>query len=393
MILEISANAVPDELRKIGVHPASIPIFKKRTVIEPIKICQVRMPAANILKQEALSSGADCAVHSDCVTGKVDFSDVLLLGNRRQYEDLLRKLAPMTFFGLPELCEKLQAFLISKAPKIVLADGRVLGFEKTTIMGIVNLTSDSFYQASCTEGIVNTLKTVETMLADGAEIIDVGSESTRPGAVPLNSDEECEYLLPAVREIKKSFPNAVLSIDTYKAETAKKAIECGADMINDISGASDSEMGSVVSSYGVPIIIMHLNTQPQFMKPVMSPEEINKVWKFLEVRRKSLQDTGVKFEKIILDPGFGFGKSLELNLLLMRRLKELVSLGSPVLVAASRKGTIGKVLGGLPVEERLAGTLALSCQAVAMGAQIVRVHDVKENVQAIRMMEAVQSWQ
>lgn len=392
MILRISNSALVTELKNIGVHPGSIAIFEKRAEIEPIKITNVRMPAANILKQEAISSGADCAIHCGCVTGAVEYSDVLLLGSRKQYEELFQKLKPMTFFGLPQLCESLKEFLSSSTVHTTLRDGRVLDYQSMVMMGIVNLTEDSFYEASRQSEMPAMLATVERMISEGAGIIDLGAESTRPGAIPLTPEAECERLLPAIKAIKSAFPDVILSVDTYRASTAKEAILAGADMINDVTAAKDPDMGKVIAEFGVPIILMHGEVDPQTMTPTMPVSEIGRVWDYLVERRGELIGMGVTTDKIIFDPGFGFGKTLELNLALMDRLKELVSLGQPVLIGASRKGSIGKVLGGLPPEDRLYGTIALSCQASMAGAHILRVHDVRENAQAVRMLEAVKNW-
>ncbi len=392
MMLSITLAALEKELQSIGVHPASVSIFKERSAIEPVKIFKVRMPAANILKQEAISSGADCAVNVGCATGSVDYSDVILLGTRKQYRELLRKLQPMTFFGLPALAERLEAFLGRLAPRTALADGRELDYSRMAVMGIINLTEDSFYAPSRRQGLSAVLKTAEGMLADGADILDLGAESTRPGAQPVADADEEARLLPAVEALKKAFPQSIVSVDTYRTVTASAALDCGADMINDITAAADPGMAELIARSKAPIIAMHMQGEPRTMQ--VAPhytDVVREVCEFLASRRDELLAAGVGEEKIILDPGIGFGKTVQQNLELMGRLGEIASLGQPVLLAASRKGTIGKVLGGLPGEERLYGTLALSCQAVVAGAHMVRVHDVRENTEAIRMLEAVRA--
>ena len=195
--------------------------------------------------------------------------------------------------------------------------------------------------------------------------------------------------MPAIATIKKEFPQSVISVDTYRAQTARQAIESGADIINDISAAADPDMIPLIAKSKIPIIIMHFGGDPQTMTPSMPPEKIDEVWNYLGERKEALNAGGITNDKIILDPGFGFGKTMELNLMLANRLKELTSFGLPVLLGASRKGTIRNVLELHPDDDRLMGTIALSCQAAIAGAQMVRVHDVKENIQAIRMMEAV----
>lgn len=390
MIIPLTLSALAKELENIGVHPASIDIFSKRSEIIPLKFYNVRMPAANIIKQELLSSGADCAVNSQCITGKVEYTDILLLGTVKHYYELLRKLEAMAFFGIPKITEQLLKYLELKSPSTVLADGRVLDYKKMCVMGIMNMTPDSFFAGSRQDGLDNALFTAETMLQDGAEILDIGGESTRPGAQFVDVEKEQERILPIIEAIKKKLPQSIISVDTYNPETMQRAIDCGADVINDITGAVNPLMVEVALKNAVPIIIMHMQGTPDIMQDNPYYKDVVKeVAEFLQQRSSELFQKGISEKKVIIDPGIGFGKTIEHNLTLINRLKELKGIGLPILLAASRKKTIGDVLGGLPAEERLEGTIALSCQAVVTGAQMVRVHDVKENVRAIRMLEAV----
>ena len=390
MIVPVTLCALAEELKSTGVHPMSVKIFENRSEIKPLKMYDVRMPAANIIKQEMLSSGGDCAIHKDCITGKVESGDILLLGTVRNYEELLRKLKPMKFFGLPQIAAKLKNYLQMVHPVTLLADNRVLSYERMRVMGIINLTNDSFYEKSRHENTKEALATAERMLEEGADIIDIGAESTRPGAVPVTEEQELIRLLPVVEEIKKRFPSSIISVDTYKSAVAKAAIECGADIINDITGASDPAISDLAVEKNVPVIVMHMQGTPGVMQENPCYENIiRELLFFFQARLTMLQEKGLGREKLIIDPGIGFGKNFEHNLTLIKRISEFTAFGVPYLLAASRKTCIGQALGGLSQEERLAGTIALSCQAVVAGAQIIRVHDVKENVHAIRMMEAV----
>lgn len=390
MIIPITLCALAEELKNIGVHPVSVKIFQNRSEIKPLKIYNVRTPAANILKQELLSCGGDCAVNKDCVTGKTQYSDVLLLGTARTYDDLLRKLKPMKFFGLQQIAAQLKHYLQMVHPVTVLADGRVLSYERMRVMGIINLTNDSFYEKSRRESAKDALMAAAKMLEEGADIIDIGAESTRPGSSPISEEQELLRIIPVVEEIKKKFPGSIVSVDTYRPTVAKTAIECGADIINDITAASDPAMGDLAAQKNVPIILMHMQGTPKNMQQNPQYDDIiEEMLAFFKERSDMLKEKGIGNDKIIIDPGIGFGKNFEHNLTLIKRISEFTAFGLPYLLAASRKTCIGEALGGLSPEERLAGTIALSCQAVVAGAQIVRVHDVKENVQAIRMMEAV----
>jgi dihydropteroate synthase len=390
VILPVSASALEEELQRIGVHPGSLPIFRARAAIMPLKLYGVRTPAANILKQELLGGGADCAVHRDCVSGRTEKTDVLLLGTLKAYRELLRKITPMPFFGLPEIAGELRDYLERPGPRTRLAGGRELDYSRVLVMGIVNVTGDSFYAASRTPGAEGAAAAAGRMLDEGADIIDVGAESTRPGARPASLEDELERLIPAIRAIKKRFPYSVVSADTYRAAVARAAIDEGADIINDITGAAAPEMIRLVAGRGVPVVITHMRGVPETMQESPAYDDVvREVFAFLAERGAALAGAGVGREKIIVDPGIGFGKTTGNNLELLRRLNELTGLGYPVLLAASRKTVIGETLGGLEPEERLEGTVALSCQAVMAGAGMVRVHDVKENVRAIRMLEAV----
>ena len=390
MLLKVNKEMFADAMESIGVHKASLPIFANKNQILPLKLLQVRTPAANIIKQEMLAAGGDAAVPTGCVLNKDKYSDVLLLGTRKHYNLLLKKLELMPYFGMDKVKAELEAVLNEEKLQTVLADGRVLNYDKVLIMGILNITPDSFYENSRT-AIEEVVAKAGQMLADGADILDIGGESTRPGSEAVAAEEEQERVLPVIEALRKAYPDAVISIDTYRASTARLAIEAGADIINDISAMeADAEMIDVVCETKAPIILMHMRGTPKDMQTQCEYKNVvEEVAVYLAERAELLRERGVGEDKIILDPGICFAKTVEQNLKLMRDLNALTSFGYPVLLASSRKSTIGKVLGELPAEERLEGTIATSCQAVYAGANMVRVHDVKENLRAVRMLEAI----
>ena len=390
MLLKVNKEMLADAMESIGVHRASLPIFANKNQILPLKLLQVRTPAANIIKQEMLAAGGDAAVPTGCVLNKDKYSDVLLLGTRKHYNLLLKKLELMPYFGMDKVKAELEAVLNEEKLQTILADGRVLNYDKVLIMGILNITPDSFYENSRT-AIEEVVAKAGQMLADGADILDIGGESTRPGSEAVAAEEEQARVLPVIEALRKAYPDAVLSIDTYRASTARLAIEAGADIINDISAMeADAEMIDVVCETKAPIILMHMRGTPKDMQTQCEYKNVvEEVAVYLAERAELLRERGFGADKIILDPGIGFAKNAEQNLKLMRDLHALTSFGYPVLLATSRKGTIGKVLGDLPAEERLEGTIATSCQAVYAGANMVRVHDVKENLRAVRMLEAI----
>ena len=261
--------------------------------------------------------------------------------------------------------------------------------EKVAVMGILNLTPDSFYDGGKYKGEKEILNRVEQMVEEGADIIDIGGESTRPGALPVTEKEEIKRVIPYIRKITHLFDIPV-SIDTYKSKVAISALEEGAQMVNDISGLRfDPEMVKVVSSYNVPVVIMHIKGTPRNMQNNPRYESLmDEIISYLDDGIQRAVRAGIDPEKIIVDPGIGFGKTVEHNLFILKRLSELKVLEKPILIGVSRKSFIGKVLG-LPVEKRLTGSLAASCVAVMEGARIVRTHDVKETRWAVDLVDAI----
>lgn len=257
--------------------------------------------------------------------------------------------------------------------------------ENVYIMGILNVTPDSFSDGGKYNHIDAAVKHAEEMIKDGADIIDIGGESTRPGGYTLLSDEEeISRVVPAIEKVKENFDIPV-SIDTYKSKVAQAAIEAGADLVNDIWGLKyDKDMAGVIAKYDVPCCLMHnrnLETTPynNFLTDVL-----NDLQECVNIAHKA----GISDDRIILDPGVGFGKDLEMNLQIMNNLELLKLLGYPVLLGTSRKSMIGLTLD-LPADDRVEGTVATSVIGVMKGCSIIRVHDVKENKRAVKMTEAI----
>ncbi|MCD6231622.1 dihydropteroate synthase [Candidatus Aerophobetes bacterium] len=256
-------------------------------------------------------------------------------------------------------------------------------------MGVLNLTPDSFFNGGRFNREDAALNRVEEMVEEGADIIDVGGESTRPGAKKVTLEEEINRVIPVLRKLRKRF-KIPLSIDTYKAKVAKEALEVGADMVNDISGLRfDSRMKQIISKYDVPVVIMHIKGTPQNMQN--NPEYrdlMNEIISYLKESIKIAEEEGIDPQKIIIDPGIGFGKTTEHNLEIIKRIPELKSLDKPILIGVSRKSFIGNVLG-LPPSERLEGSLAATSIAVFQGVNIVRTHDVKATRRVVDLVKAI----
>jgi len=260
--------------------------------------------------------------------------------------------------------------------------------ETPAVMGILNVTPDSFSDGGRFIGHEAALRRVREMIAEGAAIIDVGGESTRPGAPAVAVDEERARVIPVIEAIR-SESDIPVSIDTSKPEVMRAAVAAGASMINDVRALREPGALETAAELEVPVCLMHMRGEPRTMQQAPRYDDVvAEVLAFLEARVAACEAAGIPRERLILDPGFGFGKTLEHNLALFRALPRFVATGLPVLVGVSRKSMIGQVLE-VPVEGRLAGSLALATLAVAAGAAIIRVHDVKETLQAVRMACAV----
>ena len=261
---------------------------------------------------------------------------------------------------------------------------------RTLIMGILNVTPDSFSDAGRFFDRRSAVEYALEMADNGADIIDVGGESTRPGSEAVSPEEEAQRVVPVIRELSRVV-DVPISVDTYKASVAEAALDSGALIINDISAATfDPEMPSVIAKRQCPTILMHIKGTPRDMQKNPTYEDVvGEVREFLARRVNALVEAGADEDVLMIDPGIGFGKTVEHNLELLRRLEELKAVGRPIVVGTSRKSVIGKVLGDLPVEDRLEGTAATVALAVARGADIVRVHDVKEMARVARMSDAI----
>ena len=267
---------------------------------------------------------------------------------------------------------------------------------KTLVMGILNVTPDSFYDGGKYFGIDDALKRARKMIDDGADIIDVGGESTRPNSNCVSAEEELRRVIPLIKKISKE-TQVPISIDTYKAEVADKAIKAGAQIINDVSGLqADKEMAKIAAAHNTPIIIMHIKGRPHdFPKDPVYTDLIPEIISFFERKIEYSIKSGIAHNKIIIDPGIGFGKGVEHNIEILRQLKRFKSMNLPIMIGTSHKSFIDRILK--PSDDvnskenysHLLGTLVTLVIAVSNGANIVRVHDVKEAVQAIKMYKSI----
>ena len=276
-------------------------------------------------------------------------------------------------------------------PRVLITrHGRIDMTCHTVLMGVVNVTPDSFYDGGKRFDSAKAVADALEMVDSGAEILDIGGESTRPGAQPVALEEELRRIVPVIRDLRKN-SNVPISIDTYKEAVARAALDAGADIVNDISSLRfDPEMAPLVASENVPLILMHMQGVPRTMQ--LEPhyqDVVQEVQDFLAERILGAQEAGIAKRQIIIDPGIGFGKSLAHNLALLKNLGSFNSLGQPLLVGISRKAFIGKILNLAGPEERLEGSLAAAVAAALSGANIVRAHDISETHRALRVADAI----
>jgi len=386
-VLKVNNSAqLLQEMNKIGADEAGIHLMLPKAETILIKIQNINLKAANLLKQEMLAKGGDLVVHKQVSMLKKDISDAILIGTTKQYWALMQKLKVQPF-GLKDLGKELEQVLKAEVKisrqKNLEAKEHILNIDKKTlVMGILNVTPDSFSDGGNYNHIEAAVNHAKEMVEMGADIIDIGGESTRPGHKSVTLDEELKRVIPIIERITKEV-NVPISIDTYKAEVAKQAIEAGAHIINDVWGfKKDINIASVAAELNVPVILMHNRTNNVYNSFI--DDVISDLRESIDIATKA----GVKKDKIILDPGIGFAKSYEGNLKLMNRLDQIVALGFPVLLGTSRKSMIGLTLD-LPVNERVEGTAATVALGIAKGCKIVRVHDVKEIARVAKMMDAM----
>ncbi|MFA5867916.1 MAG: dihydropteroate synthase [Actinomycetota bacterium] len=391
-VLELAGEAdAARELKEIGADTAGIGIMRAKAVFRAVKAHGVDTRAANILKQEMLARGGDVAVARDVITLKDAETDVIILGTDKQFALLIEKLKAQPF-GLKILREEIQAALISYdgRPDNIVWDGHNLPVSaRTCLMGVLNVTPDSFSDGGQFGDPEVAIAQGFRMAEDGADIIDVGGESTRPGADSVPEKEEIGRVVPVIKALSAKL-DIPISIDTYKSGVARAALDAGASMINDISGMTfDSAMAPLAAKAKVPVALMHIKGTPKDMQadPVYD-SMMSEISGYLRDKAQDAIGAGIAPNKIIIDPGIGFGKTVEHNLEIIRRVREFKSLGHPVLIGPSRKSFIGKILG-LEPDQRLEGTAAAVAACVAGGASIVRVHDVKEMARVARVADAV----
>lgn len=395
-----SREAMNAALRFVGADLRSAAYFEPKRHTVSLLLPEADFRAAAYIKQELLARGGDAVVARGVISGEVKTSPVLLLGTPGQLRALRQKLDAMDCWGLPDIRAALSrsmAGLDRTAWTFPLRDGRSLHLDgHTRMMGIVNLTPDSFFPGSRIDPRQEKalLDRAESMFRSGVAILDLGAESTRPGFTALSPEEEALRLIPAVQALRREFPEAVLSVDTWKGTVAQQAVEAGADIVNDISGLGfDPHLARAVADSGALLVLSHirgdLDTLHSPLPPGTPPLAMAEILEFLDHKLEKALQTGIAEDRIILDPGLGFGKGYEDNLRILDNLEAFRIFGRPLLIGHSRKGFIGRATGCSDAKDRLEGTLGITALCAMKNVPLVRVHDAEANRRVLAAVHAV----
>ncbi|MCD6326220.1 dihydropteroate synthase [bacterium] len=380
-----------ERMRAIGVSDDGIDIMLPKESSFVISLPKMKAPKALILKQQMLSLGGDAAYSRKVLTDSSAVSEVILFGTEVHYRRLAESIKRQQF-GMNGLSKQIDSLLrgISSQPKILRARDKSLDLsERTAIMGVLNITPDSFSDGGDFLEPSAAIDRALQMAIEGADIIDIGAESTRPGAKSVDSAEQIRRLLPVLSAIKGR-SNALISVDTCRADVAGSVLQEGADIINDISGLNfDRGMADVVASHDAGIVIMHIKGTPQNMQDAPHYDDLlGEVYSSLAQSCSKALEAGIDRTSIVVDPGIGFGKTLKHNLELLNNLFTFKGLSMPILIGPSRKSFLGRILNA-EVGERLFGTAASVAVGILRGATIVRVHDVSEIRQVRDVADAI----
>lgn len=390
----ITPEHVEQELVGLEFDRSYIPKALEKYDHYLFKIKNLRTPAANVLKQTALSKGADLAVSTHTVTCQKPYTDAILTATGKQTRLIIESLKEQ-YFGLKDVAQELETLLttLKTSPPPLLVRNTLFEWgKKTYLMGIINVTPDSFSDGGLHSDPEQALCSIAEMIRHGVDIIDIGGESTRPGAKAVDPKIQLERLLPVITQARKEFPSIVISVDTRSSEVARETLSVGADMINDVSGlTADQEMAKVIATFDAPVILMHSSGPPETMQQNPTYTDVmDEIYTHLITQVEYALEAGIKREKIIIDPGIGFGKTMEHNLTLIQRAKEFKSLGYPVLYGASRKRFVGHLLESDSMG-RDVGSAVIHALLAAQGVDILRVHNTEIHSQVVKVVDAIRT--
>jgi dihydropteroate synthase len=376
-------------LEHARVSTAGIDIMEKKGLFRVVRVKDLNLRAASILKQEMLSRGGEVAISREVYEWWGEKADCVLMGTLAQFERLLPKLKAQPF-GLRSLAVSMETALRNHDDTVPICHPGLVFTDAPLMMGILNVTPDSFSDGNAYADVDAAVRCGLQMVEDGAALVDVGGESTRPGSDPVSLEDELERVLPVVKALASELPGRI-SVDTCKARVAAEALASGAYMINDISALRmDPGMISVVRDADCPVVLMHMLGEPKSMQenPVYG-DVVDELYEFFVERLNWAVDKGLKEKNLLIDPGLGFGKTTAHNLEILRDLAAFRSLGRPIVVGASRKRFLGEILGIDDPQERDAATAATTVIAAVAGAHIARVHQIGLNRDAARVTQAI----
>lgn len=367
------------DLKSIGLDRTYTKKAIEKHLFKTIKIYNVTCAQANILKQTALSCGTDCAVHREVITGKIDKSDCILSGSVDEILKIAEKLKYQPL-KLSNLSIQLKEILKTGPQSLPIRD-IVLNWQEPYLMGILNITPDSFSDGGKFNSIDKAIEHYKELVKNGADIIDIGGESTRPFSNPISEEEEQSRVIPIIEAIRKIDKQTILSIDTRNAQTAKVALQKGIDIVNDISSMEwDNGMSNVIIDSGCPIIITHASATPDIMQTKTDYSDVvEEIFDYFYKKIKFLTDKGIAKQKIIIDPGIGFGKTSEQNFEIIKRIHELKTLGCAILVGHSRKSFIKETLCSDNTDILDTATAILTEKLIAQKVNIIRVHNIESS--------------
>ncbi|MBR3627531.1 MAG: dihydropteroate synthase [Elusimicrobia bacterium] len=391
IVKKVKAENIKDAVKIVASSKCDEYVYEKlakKILADSFIVEDIDNRAANILKQEAISCDCDVAVSKDISLFKKGKSNIVICANQNQIEKLILKIQEQPF-GLKILSKQISDINSFQLKQIICANKKI-SLNKTLVMGIINLSPDSFFKNGI-EDISVAAETALKMQKEGADIIDVGAESTRPGSKPVPVKEEMTKIKNFLKMFRKK-SKLPISVDTYKPEVAQVALDEGADIINDIYALryKNKEMVKIVAKNKAAVILMHMKKNPLTMQQNIRYNNIlSDIFNFLSKQMDIALDNGIKKESIIVDPGIGFGKTVEHNLLIIKRLFDFKSLNVPVLMALSNKSFLAKVLGTEDFNERHLATAIANMVSVMNGADILRVHNVKETVNALKVVNSI----
>lgn len=390
------------EMASIGCHQSGIDAMQAKAQFHLLRIDDIPFTVANLVKQAFLAKGGDAVIHQGLYFGEDRSTDALLVGTWAQYQAVLRHLRAHPLDDARQLADELEHVLRnyrSWPPEPTTIGDTTFGWgSKTYIMGIINVTPDSFSGDGLGTDVDAAVRQAREFVDAGIDLLDIGGESTRPGSEPVSAEVEMQRALPALQAIVEE-TDVPISIDTYKAEVAAAALDAGAHVVNDVWGLRmDPDLAPLVAERDVPVILMHNRSRPKNAVQeqrlggrYVGIEYENLMGDIIRELRESIEigtAAGIDHSQIIIDPGIGFGKTIEQNVTIIDELEQLRSLGRPILVGPSRKSFIGYTLDA-PPQERVLGTAATVVMSIARGADIVRVHDVRAMTDVVRMTDTI----